>query len=740
MPGTPRAVSKLIKVLSSWLPSLRARFMLLVAGLFLALSVVMIMVASYLDLRDEEQRIVSDARAIGATVSRLAVPHLTNHHYLILEQELESIAASGVVEMAQVLDPARAVTIDSDPETSYFDEQETHPLVAEAIATGMPQIRQTRESVEIALPVREMVDDSILGFAFVSVKRAPVNGMLMSIWGRNIIITLVLLVFCIPVTFHIAENFIRPIKALTQTAHTVSAGNFDAPFPVNRRDEIGVLARAYRDMVGTIRDNMVRIHELAFVDPVTGLPNRESFRQHFTSNMYGRDGSPKRMSVLFVDLDRFKRVNDSYGHDHGDALLREVACRLRKLLDEHGNNRNTAGTSRPDRELEKAPGQTGLSPLVARLGGDEFAIVIPAGASMENVFSLAEQLVLCVEQPLEINGLTMTVGASIGVSTYPDDGEDYTAILKNADIAMYAAKRTGGNRACFYGEIESDSFSRERIRLEAELKKALIRNEIEIFFQPKVDCRSLQVIGAEVLARWAHPERGLLTPNFFIDVAEESDLITKLGDRVLELACLQGREWLDHGLKVPLAVNVSIRQLEKPGFTSRVLKILDMTGFPADLLQLEVTETVAMADPERVSEATKPLLEAGITFAIDDFGTGYSSLAHLQRLPFNTFKIDRSFISGLAGDQHSRSIVQTILAMARSLSYEVVAEGVETEEQRDFLAENGCTTAQGFLFARPMPARQFDTWCRAFQMNKRKNTSKQAAVAEKASDASPFAA
>lgn len=702
VPGTHGAVSKLIKVLSTWLPSLRTRFVLLVAGLFLALSVVMIMVASYLDLRDEEQRVVSDARAIGATVSRLAVPHLTNHHYLILEQELESIAGSGVVDLAQVHDPARAVTIDSDPDTSYFDEMDQHPLITLSLQTGLDQIRQTGDRIEIALPVRETADSPVLGVALVSVKRLQANGMLFAIWGRNIVITLVLLIFCVPVTFHFAENFVRPIKALTQTAHTVSAGNFDAPFPVERTDEIGVLARAYRDMVGTIRNNMARIHELAYVDPVTRLPNRESFRQHFNSNMRLADGTPVRMAVLFIDLDRFKRVNDSYGHDHGDALLKEVAARLQRLL-------NTSD--------KVAAGKTAFPPLVARLGGDEFAIVLPAEKPMSNVYTLADQLVQCVEQPLEINGLTMAVGASIGVSTYPDDGEDYTAILKNADIAMYAAKRTGGNRACFFNEIERDSRSHERIRLEAELKRALLADEITIAFQPKIDCATLRVIGAEVLARWDHPERGLLAPGCFIDVAEESDLITRLGDRVLELACRQGRVWLDHGQRLPLAVNVSIRQLEKPGFTARVLDILEITGFPAELLQLEVTETVAMGDPERISEAAKPLLEAGITFAIDDFGTGYSSLAHLQRLPFNTFKIDRSFISGLADDHHSRSIVQTILAMAKSLNYEVVAEGVETEEQHVFLAENGCTTAQGFLFARPMPAEHFEAWSKAFLMD-----------------------
>ncbi len=710
MPGPSQ---KLTRLVSYWLPSLRTRFVLLVAGLFMLLSIVMIMVASYLDLRDEEHRIVSDARAIAATVSRLAVPHLINHHYLILEQELESIAASGVVELAQVLDPARALTVDSDPATSYFDDQEMHPLVGQAFETGLPQVTQSRERVQIALPVRDMAGGELLGAALVSVKRSPANGILFTIWSRNIVIALVLLLFCVPVTFHFAENFVRPIKELTQTAHTVSAGNFDAPFPVERTDEIGVLARAYRDMVGTIRNNMDRIHELAYVDPVTRLSNREDFRQHFTANMHGPDGSPSRMSVFFIDLDRFKRVNDSFGHDHGDVLLKEVAARLQRVLEDRGpSDRQTVGAEMLEGNPPGLPQQY-CAPLVARLGGDEFAVVVSPDDPSCSIDRLAEELVQCIEQPLEINGLTMAVGASIGVSTYPDDGNDYTAILKNADVAMYAAKKTGGNKACLFSEIEQDTQGQERIRLEGELKKALLGDEIKIVFQPKVDCASLKVVGAEVLARWDHPERGLLMPGQFIDVAEESDLITRLGDQVLELACRQGRAWLDEGKRMPLAVNVSIRQLEKPGYTDRVLDVLDLTGFPADMLQLEVTETVAMADPERVSLAAEPLLSAGITFAIDDFGTGYSSLAHLQRLPFDTFKIDRSFVSGLAEDQHSRLIVHTIIAMARSLNYEVVAEGVETLEQQAFLKENGCSIAQGYLFSRPMPAELFDAWTAA---------------------------
>ncbi|MEP3301644.1 MAG: EAL domain-containing protein, partial [Roseibium sp.] len=266
----------------------------------------------------------------------------------------------------------------------------------------------------------------------------------------------------------------------------------------------------------------------------------------------------------------------------------------------------------------------------------------------------------------------------------------------------------------FYADVENTMHARERLQVEADLRRALLEDQITVFYQPKVDCSSGSVVGAEALARWNHPTRGLLNPGYFIDVAEETGLIIGLGEIVLRMACQQGKTWLDEGRGMPLAVNVSVRQLEKPGFTEQVLQVLKETGFPADQLELEVTETVAMANPEITQSTTQPLREAGVRFALDDFGTGYSSLAHLQKLPFDTFKIDRSFIWGLGNEDSNRLIVQTILAMAQSLNFDGVAEGVETVEQQQFLRDNGCATAQGYLFSAPMAADVFAKWRDAF--------------------------
>jgi len=710
-----RTVSRthLLGPLSNWVPGLRTRFVLFVAGLFLAMATAMIAVASYLDLRDEENRALQHTETIGSTVSRLAVPHLTNHHYLILEQELESIVASGIVRRAQVYDPKRDIIVDADPATSYFDDIEVDPLISAALETGASQSKVSKTSVTYAIPVGSADNGKVLGAALVTAPRPDSGWVLWSIWKRNAIIIAVLLAFGIPLAYHFGTGFLSPIENLTRTAHRVSDGDFEAPFPVERRDEIGVLARAYRDMLTRIRENMDQIHRLAFIDGVTGLPNREFFRSKVSGKLKDNRGLRSRMAVIFIDLDRFKRINDSYGHDHGDLLLKKIGGRLQSAIrhfdQEAAKPSALVGTVAREQSLP-----VGEGPIVARLGGDEFAIFLPCCQDDTRVARLAAQVLEAINLPCEMPGISLAASGSIGISIFPDHGPDYTSIMKSADIAMYAAKKAGGNLFRFFDPMEQDQYGHERLKVEADLRAALDDDQITVFFQPKVDCATTTVVGAEVLARWNHPQRGLLAPGAFIEVAEETGLINSLGDQVLLHACRQGKAWIDSGFGVPLAVNVSIRQLEWGGFADRVLEILRETGFPPDYLELEVTETVAMADPETVKATTTPLRAAGIRFAIDDFGTGYSSLSHLQQMPFDTFKIDRSFIAGLGDDESNRLIVQTILAMAQSLDYEVVAEGVEVDSQLEFLKRHGCTTAQGYLFGVPMAADMFLSWWQMF--------------------------
>ncbi|WP_209000104.1 putative bifunctional diguanylate cyclase/phosphodiesterase [Pannonibacter tanglangensis] len=694
--------------LNSWArvraSALRTRFTLFVVSLCAAMIMVMVGVASYLDYRDEEAKALANIRAVANTVSRLAIPQLTNHHYLIMAQELESIAASGMVQTAKVYDPKRSILIDSDPATSLFDRSPVAPLLTEAVTAAQPIERIDSAGVHVALPVWSRDGRIVIGAVLVSARHPDLAAIVAPIWERNAIVAALLLALAVPLVLKFGSSFLEPIQELTRIAHQISGGDMDVRFPTERVDEIGVLARAYGGMMQQIRSSMEQINKLAFLDGVTGLPNREFFRQHFARWQKHADGSPRRMAVMFIDLDRFKRVNDSYGHDCGDLLLGQIARRFETIL-----LGDRAGES---------PGAMVHGPLrrMARFGGDEFALLMPLPDSgLEPAVSLAERLLAAVEEPCLVNGQELTVGASIGLAVYPDDGTDVSAILKHADIAMYAAKAAGGNTLRVYSHSDGEVPARERLRLETDLRVALASDQITVFFQPKVDVDTGHVTGAEALARWNHPRRGLLTPGAFIEIAEETGLILRLGDRVLELACRQGRAWIDAGQPLPLAVNVSMRQLEWAGYTDRVLEILEATGFPPSMLELELTETVAMANSEQVRLVTERLRRAGIRFAIDDFGTGYSSLGHLQHLPFDTFKIDRSFISGLEVEGSNRLIVETILSMARSLNYEVVAEGVETLEQLEVLRATGCKTAQGYLFGMPMAATMFASWRRAFQ-------------------------
>ncbi|WP_208983762.1 putative bifunctional diguanylate cyclase/phosphodiesterase [Pannonibacter carbonis] len=683
--------------------SLRTRFTFFVVSLCAIMIVIMVGTASYLDYLDEEAKSLANIQAIANTVSRLATPQLANHHYLILAQELESIAASGMIAVAKVYDPRRTILIDSDPATSLFDRVPVDPLLLQAIETSQPIDEISGTLVQVAMPVWSRDGRYVAGAVLVSARHPELFEILSRIWQRNAAVAVMLLAMAVPVVLKFGNGFLKPIKHLTRVAHQISAGDFSARFPVERIDEIGVLARAYSNMVDEIRSNMEQINKLAFMDGVTGLPNREFFRQHFQRWQLLSDGSPRRMAVLFIDLDRFKRVNDSFGHDYGDLLLGQIAERFEAIL---------LGP-----QMQGRPGALPHGPLrrMARFGGDEFALIIPLheqGYGEATV--LAEKLLQAVETPCRVNGQELSVGASIGIAVYPDDGTDMSAILKHADIAMYAAKAAGGNALRIFNRTDGDVQARERLRMETELRVALASDQITVFFQPKVDCADGKITGAEVLARWNHPKRGLLAPAAFIEIAEETGLILRLGDQVLELACRQGREWIDAGHPLPLAVNVSTRQLEWSGYTDRVLGILRDTGFPPEMLELELTETVAMANPDLVCAATQRLRAAGIRFAIDDFGTGYSSLAHLQNLPFDTLKIDRSFIAGTGEEGRHQRIVETILAMARNLNYEVVAEGVETEEQLAFLRSCGCKTAQGYLFSRPMAASMFTAWRQPF--------------------------
>ncbi len=435
-----------------------------------------------------------------------------------------------------------------------------------------------------------------------------------------------------------------------------------------------------------------RIRFLAYYDALTDLPNRRSFAQRLDRALGAAQRQKRQMGVMFLDLDRFKRINDSLGHSAGDQLLQEVSERLLGCV------RATDCVGRPVEEGSERR-------LIARLGGDEFVFLLSEISSGEDAARVAQRVVDSLADSFTLNGQEVFLTASIGIALYPEDGRDADTLIKNADTAMYAAKSQGGNTYRYYAE-SMNATALERLMLESDLGKAVERGELLLHYQPQFDI-DRRLVGAEALVRWQHPERGMVSPGEFIPLAEKTGLIAGIGEWVLETACAQAAAWraTDHPLE-RMAVNVSSRQLEHKEFPQHLARILDETGLEPGCLELELTESSLMEDADEAVRMLKALKAMGVRLSIDDFGTGYSSLSYLMRFPLDALKIDRSFLNGIPEEADHVAIASAIIAMSRSLRLKVVAEGVETEEQVEFLRRMGCDEMQGFLLARPMPAEE----------------------------------
>jgi diguanylate cyclase (GGDEF)-like protein len=438
------------------------------------------------------------------------------------------------------------------------------------------------------------------------------------------------------------------------------------------------LARSRQRETQATIEHAQRVEYLAFHDGLTDLPNRSLFSKLLIQNIAQAQRYKRQLAVLFLDLDRFKSINDTLGHHAGDELLREVARRLKSCLRE--------------------------SDTVARLGGDEFVVLLSELSEEKYAATVANKILIATAQPFVLLGNEFTVTASVGISTYPQDGMDEQTLTKNADIAMYHAKEQGKNNYQFFSEtLGSDVFG--RMALESGLRHALERGEFELHYQPKRNLHDGSVSGVEALLRWQHPDLGIVAPMQFISIAEETGLIVPIGKWVLKAACQQNMAWQQQGLvHLCIAVNLTPRQFFDEQLLPDLRAILEATGMPAHLLELEVTESLLMHDVEKAMRVLVGLKRAGIRIAIDDFGVGYSSLATLQRFPIDTVKIDRSFIRDAADSTGNETLTGAIIAMGRSLSLNIVAQGVETKEQVDYLRERACDELQGFYFDQPAPA------------------------------------
>ncbi len=432
------------------------------------------------------------------------------------------------------------------------------------------------------------------------------------------------------------------------------------------------------------------VHRLAYFDTLTGLPNRQLFHQQLSGAIERASKNETKVAALYIDLDNFKRINDTLGHSFGDVVLKTIAKRLDQCI-------------RADDCIARADSKESRLHL-ARLGGDEFVAILQDLESEDDAVVVADRIRNELTKPVEHLGHEFVVTSSIGVSLYPRDGDDLDTLLKNADVAMYQAKSAGRNSVRFYSGTMSLR-SLERLELENGLRYAIQRDELDLHYQPKIDLETGELYGVEALLRWHHPERGDIPPSNFIPLAEECGLISSLGKWVLRNACHQIKVWQDrYQCSINVAVNVSSQQLFNNDFANIVLKEVFDVGLSPTSLQLELTETILMNDVNETIATLNKLRKAGTSLAMDDFGTGYSSLSYLNQLPIDTLKIDRSFVMDLETNRENAAICAAIIAMAHALDLKVVAEGVETEAQRKYLHKQRCDQIQGYLISKPLPA------------------------------------
>jgi len=512
-------------------------------------------------------------------------------------------------------------------------------------------------------------------------------------------------------TVFLTRRLVAPMHLLARAARAVGAGRLDVRLPARSGDEVGVLTQTFNHMIERLASSQAEVatyqrtleqkvalrtkeleiataqaYKLAQHDILTGLPNRALLNQRLKQIVAQASRDQQQVACLFLDFDHFKRINDTLGHDAGDQLLQAVAQRLTNAVRE--------------------------SDTVARLGGDEFVIVLPALDPSKATFEIMTVLTRVRESflaPFRLGEQTPTLTCSVGVSLYPIDADDPGGLIKQADTAMYAAKDAGRNAYRFF-TADMNTRVQARLQLETDMRRGLMDDEFFLVYQPQIDMGTGRACGVEALLRWRDPNRGIIAPNEFIPIAEESGMIQALGARVLRDACRQVMAWHRDNMLLRLGVNLSVQQLQHDSWLSIVDDALKSSGLPARYLDLEITESVIITHPDKAVATLIRLKQMGVSITVDDFGTGYSSLSYLARLPIQGVKIDQRFVHGLEKNRNDEAITQAIIALSHSLGLRVIAEGVETVAQFEFLKNHGCEEAQGYLISRPLEGNDLRGW------------------------------
>lgn len=550
-------------------------------------------------------------------------------------------------------------------------------------------------------------DNDFLGVVYLKISTASFDDKIRTYALSSFVILIVLFVVIYLAAFRLQKSISKRLVELDRISREIgNSGNYSIRVPNSGEDEIGSLARSFNQMLETIEENQLErdkanealhlnrrrleravkdLQYLANYDSLTQLPNRALCMDRIKYALKGAARSNTMVAVLFLDLDHFKDVNDSLGHAVGDQLLKSTSHRL----------------------LEKIRSEDTL----ARLGGDEFVIILNHIKDTSNVIDIVEKIVTSFEEPFKLSNYQVNTTVSIGICMYPNDGLDVDSLMKAADAAMYKAKEVGRNTYEFF-QADLNQLANRRHQLANELRGAVKNGEVHLVFQPQLNLSTNKVIGAEVLVRWNSPVLGNISPAEFIPIAESTGLIKEIGDWVLENACKVLETFIKDGLEIRLAVNLSAMQFKQADLATQIASTLKRYRIPPRCLEVEITESMLMRDVNKAIEVLEKIKEMQIRIAIDDFGTGYSSLAYLRRFPLDALKIDQSFVDELVVDNDDTAITLAIISMAKSLRLEVIAEGVETLQQLEFLRQNNCDDIQGYYFSRPIQEREFKDFIR----------------------------
>nr|WP_240125331.1 EAL domain-containing protein [Thermomonas alba] len=656
-------------------------------------------------LLTEQMRLTGEAQA------RQLADALANPLYYFDLDAIGVLARSALrapdVDYVLVYDVRGRVLHDGSGDIAAYGQPMDDPLAAELVTANGPHTHLSDGLLDVSQPITigdERLGGVRIGYSTAAVARAEAEALstlreqFNAVNQRSMRWLLLmfagLTVLALLGATLVQRWLVRPIRLLGEAARRIEAGDFSAPVPESTRsDELGDLVRAF----GRMRDSVARhdrdIRRVAYSDALTGLSNRLAFREILEQRLRETQGTSAQLALLFADLDDFKRINDTLGHEAGDEVLVQVAGRIEQAV----------------------ASVEGIEAVVARFGGDEFVILlqmlqIDAEAGIRGkAIQLAEALVTALSQPLLLHGRQVLLGGSVGVAIFPDDASSASMLLKNGDIAMYQAKVAGKNCYRFYSRAMDQAVER-RVRMEQELRGAVQRDELSLAYQPIYRTQDRVLVGAEALLRWDHPEYGAVAPSVFVDVAEQSGLIEEIGRMALQAACMEAATWSvpANADEAPfVSVNVSARQLRSGDLLQQVAAALDNSGLAPERLHLELTETAVLSDEAYITELLSKLRKLGVRVWLDDFGTGYSSLSHLRRVPVDGLKIDRSFITDLLRDPDDLALTSAIIAMAHSMGVVVVAEGVERQSQYQLLRERGCDLVQGYWLGHPLEPQAF---------------------------------